>query len=104
MRIRRLFAAKIQEADCLATARQSLSRRDRRIGYLKRRLRQTREEAARVIGQKNEIISGLEQALLLHAPVADMRADERIAFLEAQLEAMTALAETLQQRETGARL
>ena len=83
----------------LARVRRSLARRDRRIEYLLKLLRETRATCENTRTEQSEIIEGLELALLWRAPVDDTSALRRIAQLEAQLAAMTALADSLHQRE-----
>ena len=83
----------------LARVRRSLARRDRRIAYLRKLLRESRAASASAIAEKSEIIAGLELALLWDAPVDDTPARERIARLEKLLAAMTTLADSLHQRE-----
>lgn len=78
--------------------KRSLRRRDRRIAELKRRLRDTRGNTRDELCHADDIIAGLEQALLVHSPRSDDSHHSRIAELEAELNAMTVFAETLQQR------
>lgn len=76
----------------------SLRRRDRRIAFLKRQLRATRQQNHLDLRAAREIIAGLEDMLLMRKPRSNQPAEERIAELESQLAEMTHLAETLYQR------
>ncbi|MBT8145089.1 MAG: hypothetical protein KJO55_10330 [Gammaproteobacteria bacterium] len=79
----------------LGRLRRSLARRDRRIAFLKKKLRSSRATAQAELAERADIIDGLERALLMHKPVVDESAERRIAELERRLAEMTTLVEIL---------
>lgn len=105
MEIFKLFREQMKQATRLANleselrrAQRSLSRRDRRIGELKKKLNASRAQSDSGLAEYKQIIAGLEQALMLHNPRTGRAASDRIAELEAQLAAMTEYADALHER------
>lgn len=78
--------------------RQSLRRRDRRIDYLKGKLRENAQKTQSELDNAREIIRGLEQALMMQTHAVDGTEEDRIAELEKELTAMVDYAESLHLR------
>lgn len=78
--------------------RSSLSRREKRIEFLKSELRRIRDREKSELEAASDIIAGLEELLLLPLPRTDEASARRICELEKRLAEMTRLAEMLFRR------